>query len=193
MAVMLHADTAAAGRPIEPLPCGRDAAQVWDHATSRRPDAHELGCPHCTAVAADARGLARFVHRIAAEPLDPPPSLLGRVIGAVSLERFPHDLVTLESPHGPVALSRAAAAAVLRHGVDQLDGVRARSCRIEQPDPGALHVAMTVTVRFGADLTTLAARVRSRVLAEGEQTLGLPVRRVDIEIVDMFDVPGVPR
>jgi hypothetical protein len=134
---------------------------------------------------------------VAAEPLEPPPSVLERVMGAVRVELGAHHLLTLESPHGPVRLSRPAAAAVLRHAVDRMAGVRARSCRIEQvPRPEgvsgagahAADVTITVTARFGLDLPSVASRVRQMVVAAGEQALGVPVRRVDIEVVDVFDV-----
>ncbi|MFC7659316.1 hypothetical protein ACFQV8_27145 [Pseudonocardia benzenivorans] len=48
---------------------------------------------------------------------------------------------------------------------------------------------MTVTARFGIELASATARVRQMVLAAGEQALGVPVARVDIEVVDVFDLP----
>lgn len=183
--------------PIEALACGRDAASVWDDATAGALDGHERGCPHCGAAIADAHRLGAVVHRLAAQPVEPPASVMDRVMGAVLAELRPPDLLPLASPHGPAALSRAAAASVLRHVVDRMAGVRARSCRIEQvgePDPrtggAATEVAITVTARFGIDLASAAARVRQMVIAAGEQALGVPVRRVDIEVVDVF--PDVP-
>lgn len=187
------------GRPeqveeAEVLACGRDAAAVWDDAEAGAVDEHARGCPHCAATIADARRLDSLVHRlVAAQELEPPPSVLDRVMGAVLAELRPHDLITLASPHGPARLGRAAAAAVLRHLVDLMDGMRARSCRIEQDTaadgtaPAPADVTITVTARFGVDLASVTARVRQMVLAAGEQALGAPVRRVDIEVVDVFD------
>ena len=185
------------------LACGRDAALVWDRAvTGAAPDEHERDCPHCTLAAADARGLDALVHRMADEPLEPPPSVLDRVMVAVRTELRPHDVLTLPSPHGPARLSRAAAAGVLRHTVDSMGGLRARSCRIEQVsdvtrdaagtegvDAHAVEVRITVAARFGVDLASVTARVRQMVAAAGEQALGVPVRRVDIDVVDLFGEP----
>ncbi|MCW2716256.1 Asp23/Gls24 family envelope stress response protein [Pseudonocardia sp.] len=178
-----------AGGPQEPLACGRDAAFVWDRAAEGTPpDEHERGCPHCTAAYADARGLDSLVHRMAAEEIEPPPSLMDRVMGSVLSELRPYDVITLESPHGPNRLGRPAAAAVLRSVVDRMDGLRARSCRIEQVvDSYDADVAITVTARFGVDLASVTARVRQMVMAAGEQALGVPVRRVDIEVVDVYE------
>lgn len=181
------------GDVAEPLACGRDAAAVWDHAEEGTLDEHERSCPHCAAAIADQRRLDGLVHRMAAQPLEPPPSVLDRVMGAVRAELRPHDVLTLPSPHGPARLSRAAAAAVLRHVVDGMAGMRARSCRIEQDDAegggdGApARITLTVVARFGVDLASVTARARQMVLAAGEQALGVPVERVDIEVVDVFD------
>lgn len=177
------------GEPApEPLACGRDAGLVWDRAEAGTPpDQHERDCPHCTAVRADAAGLGSLVRRMAAEDIEPPPSMLDRVMGAVRSELRPHDVLLLESPHGPNRLGRPAAAAVLRGVVDRMDGLRARSCRIEQvAGRFEADVAITVTARFGVDLASVTARVRQMVVAAGEQTLGVPVRSVDIAVVDIW-------
>jgi len=174
--------------PLEPLACGRDAALIWERAEAGAPpDGHELGCPHCTAVFADAARLNSLVHRMAAEEIEPPASVMDRVMVAVMSELRPHDLLLLDSPDGSNRLGRPAAAAVLRGVVDRMDGLRARSCRIEQlPGRFDADVAVTVTARFGVDLASVTARVRQMVVAAGEQALGVPVRRVDIEVVDIW-------
>lgn len=180
-----------ADTPPEPLACGRDAALVWDRAASGgSPDEHERDCPHCGATYADAQRLNSLVHRMAAEEIEPPPSVMDRVMGAVISELRPHDVLILESPYGPNRLGRPAAAAVLRGVVDRMDGLRARSCHIEQvPERFVADVAITVTARFGVDLASVTARVRQMVVAAGEQALGVPVRRVDIDVVDIWGEP----
>ena len=175
------------------LACGRDAALVWDRAEAGLPlDTHGRDCTHCSAAYADARRLDATVHRMAAEPVPVPPSaleaVLGRVMGAVRTELRPEEALLLDSPLGPNRLARAAAATALRAVVDAMDGMRARSCRITQPGPDtAIDVALTVVARLGLDLAYATARVRQNVFAAGEQALGLPVRRVDIEVVDLWE------
>ena len=179
--------------PIAPLPCGRDAAQAWDRAEAGlAPDEHERGCPHCTLVFADAGRLHALVYRMAAEPIEPPPSVLQRAMRAVRTEFRQHELLALPSPYGPARLSRPAAAAVLRQAVDRMSGVRARSCRIEQAAgadaaPPAARITIGVAARYGVELTSVAARVRQMVGAAAEQALGLPVSRVDVEVVDVVE------
>ncbi|MEJ3652763.1 Asp23/Gls24 family envelope stress response protein [Actinomycetes bacterium KLBMP 9759] len=178
------------GAPAELLPCGRDAATVWDRAEAGvPPDEHERGCPYCTATAADALRLDAVVHRMAAEPVEPPPAVLERAMDkvrvALTRELREHELLTLASPLGEVRLSRAAAAAVLRDAVDRMGDARARSCQVEQRAAGTT-VAMTVSARYGVDMRAVAARVRRMVLAAGTQALGLPVGAVDVTVVDVF-------
>jgi hypothetical protein len=183
--------------PVAPLACGRDPALLWDRAAEGAAlDGHELACPHCRAAYADAQGLDAVVHRMAAERIEPPDTVLDRVMTAVATGLRPHELLTLPSPHGPARLSTPAAAAVLRRVVDGMGGLRARSCRITQEDaPGAdehaVDVRISVAARFGVDLTSVTARVRQMVIAAGPQALGVPVRRVDIDVVDLFG-PGEP-
>jgi hypothetical protein len=177
---------------VAPLACGRDPALLWDRAAEGVPlDAHERACPHCRAAQADARGLDALVHRMAEQRIEPPGAVLERVMSAVATGLRPHELLTLPAPHGPARVSGTAAAAVLRRVVDGMGGLRARSCRITQPStPGAgpysVDVRISVAARFGVDLTSVTARVRQMVIAAGEQALGLPVRRVDIDVVDLF-------
>lgn len=192
------------GEPAQPDPsadavlaCGRDAATVWEHARSGAPpDGHERGCPSCQGVRADAGRLDAMVARLAQLDVAPPPAVVDRVLTAVRTQLRPHELLALGSPLGPAAISATAAAAVLRGVVDRVSAVRARSCRITQaatPDTTgidtAIDVALTVTARFGEDLTAVSARVRQLVTAAGREALGLPVRTVDIEVVDLWDTP----
>ncbi|BBG03650.1 MULTISPECIES: hypothetical protein [Pseudonocardia] len=174
---------------VEPLACGRDAADVWEHAEAGTLDEHELSCPHCRSARADHDRLGGLVTRMAAEPLRPPPSVLEQVLGAVVAELRPHELLAL----GPDAwLGRPTAEAALRHVVDSMGGLRARHCRIEQHGPVGdgpvpVWVRMTVTARFGVDLASVTARVRQMVISAGEGTLGVPIAGVDIHVEDLWD------
>lgn len=187
------------------LACGRDAAAVWEDAETGRLDAHELRCPHCQAVATDAAVLHASTAELAAEPIEPPPALVDRVMSMVRTE-LRHDYLPLPTRPGPARIEHRSAAAVLRHAVDQMPGVRARSCRITMPDrvevdgaarhddfggdPGTV-VGISVAMAFGADLPTTAARVQQLILAASDRLLGLPVDQVNVTVVDVFDpTPG---
>jgi hypothetical protein len=191
---------------VAPLACGRDPALLWDRAAENAAenaalDEHERACRHCRAAYADAQGLDAVAHRMAAQRIEPPQTVLDRVLTAVVTELRPHDLLALPSPQGSARLSTAAAAAVLRRVVDGMGGLRARSCRISQEgavgqdsaagaDPHSVDVRISVAARFGVDLASVTARVRQMVIVAGEQVLGLPVRRVDIDVVDLLGDDG---
>ncbi len=184
-------DAPATDDAVELLACGRDAALAWDRAEAGfEPDAHERECPYCRAVYADANRLDTAVHRLAAEPVEAPATVVDAVMRSVRTELRPQEMLTLESPLGPNQLAHSAAAAVLRAVVDATGLLRARSCRIEQPEAGsAAAVTLTVAARFGVDLAAVTAEARRLVLAAGEQALGLPVLRVDIAVVDLWAAP----
>lgn len=197
---------------VRPLACGRDAADVWEHAEQGVLDEHERSCPHCVTARADRARLGGLVARMAAEPLEPPPSVLEQVMGAVVADLRPHELLRI----GPDAwLGRPAAESALRHVVDSMGGLRARRCRIEQsgatpvtapgtadPGPAAadpaapgpavrpVRVRMSVVARFGEDLASVTARVRQMIISAGERTLGLPVECVDILVEDLWEEPA---
>ncbi len=153
-------------------------------------DEHERSCPHCRSTVSDHDGLGGLVGRLAAQEIEPPQNLLEQVMTAAVTDLRPHDLLDLGDGSW---LSRPAAAAAMRHVVDSLDGLRARSCRITQrtgpaPDePGPLHVTVAVTARFGVDLASVTARVRQVMISTGDRAFGVAVERVDIQVVDVWD------
>ncbi len=175
------------------LACGRDAAKVWDRATAGRSDTHDRDCPHCQAVAEDQRLLATAIAALADDALEPPPSLVGRVMGAVLAELRPAGYLPLPTRHGQARIDRIAAAGVLRHAVDQMPALRVRSCQIYLTKPSGAagsptaRVRISVTARFRADLLSATARVRQMIFAAADDVLGLPVATVDVDVVDVFE------
>lgn len=185
------------------LACGRDAGEVWNRAAAGRRNAHD--CPHCQAVVEDQRRLATAIAALTEEVLEPPPSLVERVMGAVLAELRPAGYLPLPTRRGQARIDRVAAAGVLRHAVDQMSALRVRSCRIRLPEPIGLDdtsrtgpvvrpqaawVHITVTARFGTDLISATARVRQMILAAAENLLGLPLDGVDVDVVDVFPDPA---
>lgn len=181
------------------LACGRDPAVVWEHADHGRLDRHESGCRYCQTVAADAAVLHAAVVELAAEPLEPPAALVERVMSVVRAE-LRRDYLPLPAAHGPAQVEHGSAAAVLRRAVDQMPGVRLRSCRISVPEPDdrapsgwpGATVRLTASMQFGADLASTAARVRQMIVTAADRLLGLPVGRVDIDIVDVHQPSSPP-
>ena len=80
----------APARRARPPCCPAVGTRRWSGTAPRPappPDEHERGCPHCGAAFADAAdGCTAVVHRMAAEPVEPPPSVLDRAMRAVRTE-----------------------------------------------------------------------------------------------------------
>ncbi len=181
------------------LPCGRDALDVWDHAAGGSLDGHEQTCPYCQGVVDEYDALAEPTERWRAHPIDAPIALLERVMATVRAGLRARNYLPLVSPYGPVQLDTATAAAALRWVVDQVDGSRARSCKIQPvdlqpapdeggapPDP-AVTVRLTIIARSAVRLPPLAADIRRLIRAVGTELLGLDIVAVDIDIVDLFE------
>ncbi len=196
------------------LPCGCDPLDVWDHAAEDRLSSHEQTCAYCQGVVGEYRTLAEPTRRWRNEPIAAPVALLERVMATVRSGLKARNYLPLVSPYGPVQLDTATAAAVLRWVVDQVDGARARSCRIDpvdmspasddlrpasSPDP-VVAIRLTISARFGTHLEALAAQIRHVLSAVGRELLGLRVTSVDVDIVDLFeptelsggDIPDLP-
>lgn len=174
------------------LGCGRDPAAVWEHAAAGRLDRHEARCPHCQTTVTDQASLQAGIRELIDEPIELPPSLLDQVMTVVRVE-LRRDYLPLPTRYGPARLSQHSAAAVLRHAVDQMSGIRARSCRITPAPPGpaptrdsASRVQMSLTVQLGTNLPSAAARARQMILTAADKLLGLPIDQVDIDVIDVF-------
>lgn len=181
------------------LGCGREPAKVWEHAAAGRLDRHEASCPHCQTTVADQASLQAGIRELIDEPIELPPSLLDQVMAVVRVE-LRRDYLPLPTRYGTARLQQRSAAAVLRHAVDQMSGIRARSCRISPatdayhdrppgtapPRDTAWRVQMSVAVQLGTNLPSSAARARQMILRAADQLLGLPIDQVDIDVIDVF-------
>lgn len=190
--------------PPERLPCGRDPLDVWDHAAARRLDYHEQSCPYCQGVAGEQAVVSGPADRYLSTVGEPPTSLLDRVMTAVRAGLRARDVLPLPSPHGPVTVDAATAAAALRYTVDQGTTARARSCRIRPRHvppagdhqlggdpvlPPSVTISLSIAVLAGEDIEHLAGHIRDLVIRVCAEVLGLDVATVDIDVVDLLERP----
>ena len=172
------------------LPCGRDAAVLWEHVTAGELDQHELGCPHCWAAAEGFRALREATGDLAEADLAPPRDLTERIMRAVRTERRRDAFLRVaETGLGPIRVAAQAAAVVVRFAADQAPGVTARSCTVEQLDDGPdgwCAVRLDLTLRYGTDGPAAVARVRELVTAAGREMAGFEAARIDITVVDIW-------
>ena len=149
------------------LPCGQDAAVLWEHVTAGQLDEHELGCPHCQAASEGFRALLEATGDLteADGDLAPPRDLTERIMRAVRTERR-RDAFLPRSGSAP-----------------------ARSCLVEQlPDEpdGWCAVRLDLTLRYGTDGMAAVARVRELITAAARELAGFEAARIDITVVDIW-------
>jgi hypothetical protein len=172
------------------LPCGQDAAVLWEHATAGELDEHELGCPHCQAASEGFRALREATGDLAEADVVPPWDLTERIMRAVRTERRRDAFLPVaETGLGPIRVATQAAAVVMRFAADQAPGVAARSCRVEQladePDSRCV-VRLDLTLRYGTDGMAAVARVRELVTAAARELAGFEAARIDLTVVDIW-------
>jgi hypothetical protein len=185
------------------LPCGRDALSVWDDADEDNLDVHEQICPYCQGVVSEHKALVAPVREWRMEPVQVPPALLERVMANVRANLRARNYLPLVSPHGPVRLDTRVAAAVLRSVVDQVDGARARTCRLDlveaqvgagssEPARTPVAVRLTIVARTDVNLPEVADQVRQLIGVVGAELLGLDIVTVDIHVVDVYPFMALP-
>jgi hypothetical protein len=167
------------------LPCGRDSTEVWDDAAADRFDPHELSCPYCQAVAAECHRLATAVAAWRSEPVEPPPTLVERVMVIVRAELRRRTALALPARHGPASLDAAAAAAALRFGADHVPAARVRSCQVRPrpPQPDVPPATSRVTAPAaglpvpGGGTAPPTGEVGARTVVDIEATMVVAVGR----------------
>lgn len=172
-----------------PLPCGRSVEDVWNDVEARRTSSHDATCEHCATARGSLHQLAEATRALLADPAEPPPGLLDRIMAAVRADLRRTETLPLPSDLGPADISEPAVAAVLRYATDSVAGVRARSCRIEWADvPDAVRIRMTLSLRYGtAPGTAVFSAVRERITTAMTGQVGLSPAVIDLEVVDVWD------
>lgn len=182
--------TASTARTVRghALPCGRAVQDVWEDLEAGRVTPHEASCEHCTTARRGLAQLAEATRSLLADPAEPPPGMLDRIMAAVRADVRRAETLPLPSELGPAEISEPAVAAVLRYAADGVPGVRARSCRIELAgDPGAVRVRMSLALRYGTEsAATVFGRVRARVGAAISGQIGFTAAAIDLELVDVW-------
>lgn len=170
------------------LPCGRSVEQVWDDREAGRTGPHP-DCAHCATARRSLDQLAEATQLLVDDPAEPASGLLDRIMAAVRADLSQSEVVALPAPG--VDISTQALASVLRFAVDSVDGVRAQRCRVavDELDPHAVAVAMTVSLRFGSGQVTALDDVRRRVSAALSARVGLRLGSLDLEVADVWVGP----
>lgn len=172
------------------LPCGQDAAILWEHVATGELNEHELECEHCQAASAGFIALREATGELTEADVVPPRDLTERIMRAVRIERRRDTFVPVALTQlGPIRIAAQAGAVVVRFAADQAAGVAARSCKVEQvaggPD-GWCVIRLEVALRYGVDGMAAVARARELIEAAASELAGFEPARIDITIVDIW-------
>ncbi|WP_159942602.1 MULTISPECIES: hypothetical protein [unclassified Nocardiopsis] len=169
------------------LPCGNTVDALLRHMTSGELTGHERTCEHCRAQAEELRPLVTAVRRDGEEEVTAPSGLLTDVMRAVRSERRSERTIVLGGTGpGGTEVRESAVAAMLRASVEAVPGVVVGRCRVEQTGEG-LFVRVTARVAVGLPIPDAAGAARRAMRSLVERRLGLPVARLDIDVVDLDD------
>lgn len=170
------------------LPCGRSVEELWDDLEAGRATDHSLGCPHCITARASLDVLVEATRALIDDPAEPPAGFLEKIMTAVRVDLSLGQTIAVPSSTADIDISVSALAAVLRYVVDGVDGIRARQCRIEvTPDsPQSVRVRMSVALRFGSGQVAALDEARRRVAAALPERIGLELKTLDFEVVDVW-------
>ncbi|PDP87616.1 hypothetical protein CQJ94_11255 [Glycomyces fuscus] len=172
------------------LPCGTPVDTLLRDLLSGRLTGHESACEHCRTEARELRPLVDAVRRDDGEEVAAPPGLLTDVMRVVRAERRSEGTVVLSGAGpGGTEVRESAVAAMLRASAESVPGVVVGRCRVEQTREG-LSVRATARVAVGLPVPDAADAARRAMRSLAEQRLGLPVVRLDIDVVDLDDPPG---
>ncbi|GHE81831.1 hypothetical protein GCM10017786_10510 [Amycolatopsis deserti] len=174
------------------LPCGRSLEDVWDRLDAVTE--HDLTCPHCSTARGSLLALRDATRELAAEQTEPSRDLTERIMSAVRADvRRYRGMVRLSAPEpGTLEVSEQAVAAVLRFAADEMDGVRARRCRVTTAGLDAdgrtlIEAELTIATAYRDDLADVLARLRDRVGAACSSGIGVRLVRLDLRVDDFYD------
>lgn len=169
------------------LPCGNGEDVLVRNLMDGRTTEHEARCPHCRAAARDLAPLVRVLREPDTEAVTAPAGLVDDVMRAIRAERGNRRALLLDGPGpGATRIRETAVAALARFAARGVPGTLVGRCRVLRAQDG-LSVSLNVRVAHGTPIAEAAEGVRGAVRAVLEDRLGLPVTRIDIEVVGLIE------
>jgi hypothetical protein len=187
-------DDAATLAGDELLTCGRPLSRTWEQARDAGPgadpDPHAASCPYCREAVEGLAALDEAARTLRAQEPPDARALADRIVGIVCAEVRLGRMLPLDDPAQDLRIAETTAAKVLRQAADTVPGATAASCRLAPTGEGTgVHVVMTLVAALDHPLPEKAKQVRRCVIDAAGQALGLAVTAVDVEVVDVLDMP----
>lgn len=193
------ADAPAESGSEHQLPCGIDLDELWHRFDANTLTDHDRSCEHCQAAVRGFEALQTATVALSRSEDRPEPKLLDTIMSAVRTEVRRGRRIPLPSgDFGSVDVYEQAVATVLRDVVDNTgDGAVARSCRVrydetataDGPD-GVVDLTLSLTAPHDVTLPELLTGIRDRLARTAETDFGVVVRRIDLVVEDLSDVPA---
>ena len=188
------------------LPCGADIDALLEQVSAGRGDqrdAHQAGCPHCTAALSEYDRLWAPVRRTAHTEVRAPDSVLADALRRLRNVTSDPDHGSIVGPEGITRISGRVVVVVARETAQEIDGVRVALTSLTSgaatasSDEGVRVVAgiagrstaveVSLAADFRADLVALGERVRTTVAARVRDLTGLDPVAVTVHIDDVLD------
>jgi uncharacterized alkaline shock family protein YloU len=186
------------------LECGAVVADLLEQVADGHADeltSHQAGCPYCMDTLSRAADSWRAVEGLRAEPVQPSPQLLARVMQRTraGLEDWQ---IELGGERGVTQVSRAVLTSLAfwtasaAPGVREVFGARPTGTDVQRAGPSTsrrerllsphdLRIELEVSVQYGFNALVVAEEVRKAVIDQVREVAGLELAGVDLLITDV--------
>jgi uncharacterized alkaline shock family protein YloU len=189
--------------PVE-LECGAVVADLLEQVAEGQADelsSHQSGCPYCKDTLSRAADSWRAVEDMRAEPVQPSPQLLARVMRRTraALEDWQ---IELGGERGATRVSRAVLTSLAfwtasaAPGVREVLGARPTGTDVEEASRSKgkrerllsrhnLRIELELSLHYGFNASAVAEEVRKAVIDQVREVAGLELAGVELLITDV--------
>jgi uncharacterized alkaline shock family protein YloU len=186
------------------LECGAVVADLLEQVAEGHAEeltSHQAGCPYCKRILSRAADSWRAVEGLRAEPVQPSPQLLARVMqrGRAGLEDWQ---IELGGERGVTRVSRAVLTSLAfwtasaAPGVREVFGARPTGIEIQRGGPAKsgrerllsphnLRIELELSLHYGFNAFIVAEEVRRQVIDQIREVAGLELAGVELLIADV--------
>jgi uncharacterized alkaline shock family protein YloU len=186
------------------LECGAVVADLLEQVAEGHADeltSHQAGCPYCKLILSRAADSWRGVEGLRAEPVQPSPQLLARVLQRTraALEDWQ---IELGGERGVTRVSQAVLASLAFWTASAAPGVRevfgawptgtavqragpSKSRRERLLLPQNIRIELELSVHYGFNALVVAEEVRRAVIDQVREVVGLELAAVELLVADV--------
>lgn len=184
------------------LQCGASLEGLFEQVSmgaAKHLTSHQRGCRYCATALREAEWAWAPMRRLAAAPVEMPKGLVGTIMSKVRQLKDAGWFAVSPTPRGVTQISTVVVAAVARAATRRAIGVTdvrygwsARADRVgtpqhgdDDPGPAPATVEVEIVTAYGDQISQIADAVRRNIIADVGSLAGVPVERIDVEVVDV--------